>query len=74
MFSIIYKFIVALFGKIKNKNIMANNEQYPRFIPDKPTEMTFLKVNLRLILQIIFVSIFVLMILHPLEDGGRCLG
>ena len=37
MFSIIYKFIVALFGKIKNKNIMANNEQYPRFIPDKPT-------------------------------------
>lgn len=37
MFSVIYKFIVALFGKIKNKNIMANNEQYPRFIPDKPT-------------------------------------
>ena len=37
MFSVICKFIVALFGKIKNKNIMANNEQFPRFIPDKPT-------------------------------------
>lgn len=39
MFGIIHKFIVALFGKFKNKNknTMANNEQYPRFIPDKPT-------------------------------------
>ena len=37
MFSVICKFIVALFGKIKNKNIMANYEQFPRFIPDKPT-------------------------------------
>ena len=43
------------------------------FLINQP-EMTFLKVNLKLILQIIFVSIFVLMILHPLEDGGRCLG
>ena len=37
MFGIIHKFIVALLGKLKNKNTMANNEQYPRFIPDKPT-------------------------------------
>ena len=37
MFGIIHKFIVALLGKFKNKNTMANNEQYPRFIPDKPT-------------------------------------
>lgn len=36
MFGIIHKFIVALLGKFKNKNTMANNEQYPRFIPDKP--------------------------------------
>lgn len=36
-------------------------------------EMMFLKVNLRPILRIIFVSTFVLMILHPLENGGRCL-
>ena len=33
MFGIIHKFIVALLGKFKNKNTMANNEQYPRFIP-----------------------------------------
>ena len=37
MFNIIHKFIVALLGILKNKNIMANNEQFPRFIPDKPT-------------------------------------
>ena len=37
MFGIIHKFIVALLGKLKKKNTMANNEQYPRFIPDKPT-------------------------------------
>lgn len=37
MFNVIHKLIVALFGKIKNKNIMENNEQFPRFIPDKPT-------------------------------------
>lgn len=37
MLGIIHKFIVALLGKLKNKNTMANNEQYPRFIPDKPT-------------------------------------
>ena len=37
MFNIIHKLIVALFGKIKNKNIMENNEQFPRFILDKPT-------------------------------------
>lgn len=37
MFGIIHKFIVALLEKFKNKNTMANNEQYPRFIPDKPT-------------------------------------
>lgn len=73
MFNLIHKLIVALLGKSKNINTMANNEQYPRFIPDKQLEMMFLKVNLRPILRIIFVSTFVLMILHPLENGGRCL-
>ena len=37
MFNLIHKLIVALLGKSKNINTMANNEQYPRFIPDKPT-------------------------------------
>lgn len=37
MFNIIHKLIVALLGKSKNINTMTNNEQYPRFIPDKPT-------------------------------------
>lgn len=37
MFNIIHKLIVALLGKSKNINTMENNEQYPRFIPDKPT-------------------------------------
>ena len=65
-----------MFGKIKNKNIMENNEQFPRFILDKPRklEMTFLKENLRVILQIVYVSTFFQMILMHLLKSGRCLG
>ena len=37
-------------------------------------EMTFLKENLRVILQIVYVSTFFQMILMHLLKSGRCLG
>lgn len=73
MFNIIHKLIVALFGKIKIK-YNGNNEQFPRFILDKPTGDDVFEGKSQSHLANSICKYILSMILMHLLKSGRCLG